>query len=259
MERLFLDAPGDVTQLVDGNGFALSRLHAGDTARHIVTDIRRSRSPAIIVWDGRNATTRRRAFYPLYKTGRKPMGEGLFASIRLIKELCRHIPCVQVEVPEWEADDVLASLAVHRATRGQKVRVVTVDRDLYQLAVHPLVEVTAKYEHVMPHYVRLYKTFVGDPSDTVKGVPRFGEKAWEVLNKEAANKLLASDASEWGDDPLGLSPKHFDWCRNNFEELRKLWLVVGLQAVAMDEVTSCFEVGIENQGKVESLLREFML
>lgn len=113
-----IDAANDVQQFVDGNGFLLVRIHqAGGSspARAVLEEVRRSRRPPVFVFDGAGANERRRAVYPAYKMNRKPHGEDVFATVRLIRECLEHLCCVQIEVPGWEADDVLATLAAQRA------------------------------------------------------------------------------------------------------------------------------------------------
>src|SRR3546814_21116188 len=75
----------------------------------------------IWVWDGVRHNDRRKAIYPEYKAKREPMAEDHFAQIRLFRELLTLSPAQQFCVDEWEADDVVATLARELAARGVSV------------------------------------------------------------------------------------------------------------------------------------------
>src|SRR3546814_6748469 len=75
----------------------------------------------IWVWDGVRHNDRRKAIYPEYKAKREPMAEDHFAQIRLFRELLTLSPAQQFCVDEWEADDVVATLARKLAARGVSV------------------------------------------------------------------------------------------------------------------------------------------
>jgi DNA polymerase-1 len=100
-------------------------------------------------------------------------------------------------VPGYEADDVLASLAKKAEKEGYEVRILTADRDLYQLlsdrihVLHPegyLITPAWLWEKygLRPDQWADYRALTGDESDNLPGVKGIGEKT--------ARKLL----EEWG-------------------------------------------------------------
>ncbi len=64
-----------------------------------------------VAWDSRSSTAKRKALYPEYKAGRKKPDEDFYAQIPLLEELVRALGWGFVEVPEYEADDIIGTLA----------------------------------------------------------------------------------------------------------------------------------------------------
>lgn len=260
---LNLDPSSFRLHIVDGNSFLLHLFRQspnGLTTRQTLGVVEKLRLPSIWVFDGRGGNDRRREIYPAYKSKRTSPGEDLFASIRLFREGLRHTQAIQVECPGWEADDVVASIATNQSRfHARPVRVVTVDRDLYQLADDPRIEVTAKYEHVEANEVRLYKTFVGDPSDNIAGVPRFGDKAWERLNKSRARAVMVARQPFVAPEELGLSPAHGRFYMEHFEQLLIFWDIVKLFTVPPEIISTGTLVGKPDAKALDAALKEFLL
>ncbi len=101
----------------------------------------------------------------------------------------------RLEVENYEADDVIGSLAVLGAYRKKSlgVKIITGDRDLLQLVTNRVVVSFAQQQDqrkrrifpggrparklgVLPEQVVDYKALVGDPSDNIPGVKGIGEK-----------------------------------------------------------------------------------
>jgi len=151
----------------------------------------------IVVFDARGRTFRHER-YAEYKAGREAQPEDLSSQIPLVRELidAYHIPIL--EVPGFEADDVIATL-VSRAPSSAQIAIVSTDKDLMQL-VGPQVtlldgirdrrfgpaEVVERFG-VPPERVLDLRALVGDTSDNIPGVKGIGEKG--------AAKLL----EQWGD------------------------------------------------------------
>lgn len=101
----------------------------------------------------------------------------------------------RLEVPGYEADDVLATLAKKAEKEGYEVRILTADRDLYQLVsdrvavLHPeghLITPEWLWEKygLRPEQWVDFRALVGDPSDNLPGVKGIGEKTALKLLKE---------------------------------------------------------------------------
>lgn len=135
----------------------------------------------------------RHDIYPEYKANRPSMPDDLAVQIPYIKELVRamNIPCFEIE--GLEADDIIAAAVRVLSGQGQKVIVVSGDKDLLQLVDDSVVmwdpmkdkvmdgaAVEEKY-HVKPAQLLDCYALMGDSSDNVPGVPGVGLKTAEKL------------------------------------------------------------------------------
>jgi DNA polymerase-1 len=137
----------------------------------------------------------RRGIYPEYKAGRDAQPEDLTAQLPLVAELCRAFGVPILEVPDFEADDVIATL-VETAPEGAEICIVSTDKDLMQL-VGPHVEMLDSMKGrridaeaveerfgVAPPQLLDLRSLVGDPSDNIPGVKGIGEKGAAKLIQE---------------------------------------------------------------------------
>lgn len=258
-------AEGDVLQIVDAFSWFRVRLETepgGMALRNALTDVRFAPSVPFIVFDGPGGNDRRKQKYAGYKGNRKPARDDIYASIRLFRELLAFVPCVTICCPGWEADDVIATLV--RSSTQPKVRIVTKDKDLSQLVVdRPGVSCTAGFPaSIVPcEEVRLYKTLVGDPSDNIPGLLRFGEKAWLELNKPALMRAFRTrTCPEEGLDPkvLGLTSSLYTRLMADWEQLLVFWDIVGLLDVPVLEIKKNIRTGKNDWPTVDRILREYM-
>ncbi|MFN2634214.1 MAG: DNA polymerase I [Thermoanaerobaculia bacterium] len=156
-----------------------------------------------IAWDGPERTARHDA-YAEYKANRVAMADDLssqLADIRLLLDAYR-IPIL--ELPGYEADDVIGTLSAKAATAGYDVVIVTADKDMLQL-VGPRVRVfhTGKesflddagveaFFGVKPSQVADVLALMGDSVDNIPGVPGVGQvtaKKW-ILEYGSLTALL---------------------------------------------------------------------
>ncbi len=145
----------------------------------------------------------RHEIYPEYKAGRDKQPEDLTLQFPIVAELCEAFGVKMLEVPNFEADDVIATL-VAQAPEGAEVGIVSTDKDLMQL-VRPGVElldsmkgkrvdseaVVARFG-VPPELLLDVRALVGDPSDNIPGVKGIGEKgaAKLILEYGTLDRLL---------------------------------------------------------------------
>lgn len=129
----------------------------------------------------------RNEIFPEYKAGRDKQPEDLTVQFPIVAEFCAAFGVPMIEVPDFEADDVIATL-VATAPEGAEIRIVSTDKDLMQL-VRPGVElldsgkgrqideaaVEARFG-VPPSMLLDMRALVGDPSDNIPGVKGIGEK-----------------------------------------------------------------------------------
>ena len=155
---------------------------------------------AIAVAFDRPEPTFRHAMVPDYKAGREQAPDILRQQLGLVRQVVQALRIPILEVPGYEADDIIATLATQGRDRGEDVIVVTGDRDAYQLVEDPHVKVLYNRRGVSDYVLydeagieertgvhpRLYTQYAalrGDPSDNLPGVPGVGEKtAAKLLN-----------------------------------------------------------------------------
>lgn len=138
----------------------------------------------------------RKAAFADYKAHRKPMEEDLKVQIPWIKRLCEAFRFPILELKDFEADDVIATLAKKGAGQGLDVVIFTTDKDFLQL-VSPRVRVyqamrekmldekgVEEFFGVAPAHVADVLALMGDASDNVPGVPGIGEVGARKLVQE---------------------------------------------------------------------------
>ena len=151
----------------------------------------------IVVWDGMHSKKRRRDLFPGYKQ-RSEKAEDIAASFDILKEILCHCPVTQIEIPYWEADDVLYTLALDYARGGQEVRIETNDQDFWQIADEPLIHLPlVKPLPCDPEHTCLYKALCGDSSDTIPGWKGFGPKRYEAMQHQHDIMQACLEQKNW--------------------------------------------------------------
>ncbi len=143
------------------------------------------------VFDTKEPTFRHH-MYTDYKATRESMPEDMVPQIEWIKTAVRAFRTPVLELPGFEADDIMGTLARRAELQGVHTFLVTADKDMMQL-VSPLVTmlrpgkgsadlepveasgVATKFG-VTPDRVIDVLALIGDKSDNVPGVPGIGEK-----------------------------------------------------------------------------------
>ncbi len=131
----------------------------------------------------------RHSIYKAYKANRPPMPSELREQLAPLKSICNAMGMPVVEIPDVEADDVIATLAVMGAQRGIPMIISSLDKDLMQLVEDPLVKMVNTMNNkvydvagvqekfgVHPDQIIDYLALVGDTSDNIPGVPKVGPK-----------------------------------------------------------------------------------
>ena len=162
----------------------LARLLKDHTGSHIA-----------VIFDAGRLTFRNR-LYEAYKAHRPPAPEELIPQFALVREATEAFGVPAIELPDWEADDLIAAY-VHAVTGiGGQATIVSSDKDLMQL-IRPgvvmldpmkqkpigLPEVMEKFG-VTPDKMVEVQALIGDSTDNVPGVPGIGPKGAAALVNE---------------------------------------------------------------------------
>jgi protein Xni len=168
-------------------------------------------SHAISVVDS-HETTWRHSRYPGYKAGRAPTPEMLMAHLDDFKSVFASLGVASLEQPHLEADDVIGTLAQGIAGSGGQVVILSTDKGFLPL-LSDQVQVYHHFEQcfVSPADVQArfalridqladFWALAGDPTNSIKGVPRVGKKTAIALlhTYDSLAAILAAEAS----DPL---------------------------------------------------------
>ncbi len=211
----------------------------------------------------KGSITFRNEIYPEYKAHRDPMPDDLRPQIGYVQTLLQALNIPILELANYEADDIMATVAAQTEAAGGRCLLVTSDKDCRQL-ISSQVQIyhsrkAAIYNEkdllvdwgIRPDQVVDFQTLVGDPTDNVPGVPLIGPKlAQQLLNqfdnldgifanadsisgqKRKENLLNSRELVKTSRRLVELdrnTPIHFDWT----------WLQVGgadlAQAVALCE------------------------
>lgn len=187
------------TDIATSTGLVTNALHGFASMLHSLV---RSQEPrALAVAFDLPGGTFRDAMTDDYKGGRAATPPEIEHQFDLIRTLCEVLHVPVLGVANFEADDVLATLATWGRDAAMPVIVVTGDRDSFQLVEDPFVRVLynrrgvsdySLYDEagiiercgVEPARYALLAALRGDASDNLPGVPGVGEKT--------AAKLLAT-------------------------------------------------------------------
>ncbi len=174
--------------------------------RSILKDL--SPTHVAVVFDPKGGTFRNE-MYKEYKAHRPPMPEDLAAQWDYIYEVTDAFNFARICVQNYEADDVIATLARQAEAKGWDVTIVSTDKDLMQLVgdkiwmldtmrrkEYGVDEVKEKWG-VEPAKVQDLLALAGDSADNIPGVPGIGPKtALELINTYGDLEGILSHAHE---------------------------------------------------------------
>jgi DNA polymerase-1 len=169
------------------------------TLGKLCKDIKPSR--VIVVWEG-GGSSKRRAIYPEYKMNRRPeklnrfydeedipnTEENKVYQIKILIQLMKFIPIIQVYAQNCEGDDVIAYLIRDKYKNINKI-IASSDKDMYQLLDVPYTKIYNLHKKIFIDKDKVYqeynviaenfafaKSLCGDPSDNIPGIKGMGYK-----------------------------------------------------------------------------------
>lgn len=149
-----------------------------------------------------------------YKANREKTPDILREQMGIVRQVVETLNLPLIDLPGYEADDIIATLATQAAAKAIDVLIVTGDRDSYQLVEDPHIKVVynkrgvsdyALYDEagilertgVKPSDYVAYAALRGDKSDNLPGVPGVGEKtAAKLINKYGGLDGIFAHADE---------------------------------------------------------------
>ena len=176
----------------DGDG---NPTHALYGFARVVADLIERRRPRYlaVAFDESFGSGHRHRIYPAYKANREPAPPELKRQFALCREFCRHLGVAEYASDEYEADDLIGTLAASMRREGLRVTIVSRDKDLAQLVAPGDVfwdySDAAEYRYdeipgrfgVRPERMADYLALRGDSVDNIPGVPGVGPKTAAAL------------------------------------------------------------------------------
>ena len=181
-----------------------------------------------VVWDG--SSQRRKALFADYKANRPshgvlPADSPEFDPVRWLKTTLPLLGVEQAWNPKEEADDIIATLV--RQAGGTRCVIITTDRDMLQLVsdtvqvyipgkdkLYDRAMVEAEYG-VPPERMVDLRSFDGDSSDNIPGVPGFGLKTAAKLLR-----LYGSVEGVYSSTFAGVTPAQYQKLRASEKQVR---------------------------------------
>lgn len=182
----------------NANGLHTNALYA---VNNMLEGVLKNEEPThVLVAFDAGKTTFRHAFFDDYKAGRAKTPSEFREQMPYLRELIEGLGMKHYELAEYEADDIIGTLAKRVDPELFDVVVLSGDKDLTQLAADNIrVDVTIRGvseiesytpEHIMekyglrPEQIIDMKGLAGDQSDNIPGVTKIGEKTAIKLLKE---------------------------------------------------------------------------
>lgn len=173
--------------------------------------------------------TFRNEIYPAYKANRDATPEDIKTAVPYIKRLLDAYRIPVIEVPGYEADDVIGTLARKASLAGFTAYMMTPDKDFAQLVTDRIVmyrpgrgggeaeiwgekEIMREYG-VAPGNITDLLGLMGDSSDNIPGAPGIGPKtACKLISEHGSIETLLDRTSE-------LSGRHKDILEQNRDQI----------------------------------------
>ncbi|OAP02800.1 hypothetical protein AXX17_AT3G46450 [Arabidopsis thaliana] len=156
----------------------------------------------------------RHTLYPAYKSNRPPTPDTIVQGLQYLKASIKAMSIKVIEVPGVEADDVIGTLAMRSISAGFKVRVVSPDKDFFQIlspslrllrltprgsemASFGMEDFAKKFGNLEPAQFVDIIALAGDKSDNIPGVDGIGNvHAVELISRFGTLENLLQSVDE---------------------------------------------------------------
>lgn len=197
--RAFFALHNSLERFKNNNGLHTNAIYAFNTMFENV--MQKEKPTHVLVAFDAGKTTFRTEIYPEYKAGRSKTPGEFREQLPYIRELITGLGVNYYELENYEADDIIGTLATRVDKNEFDVVILSGDRDLTQLATDEIkVDITVKgvseieaytpehirekYDGLAPQQIIDMKGLAGDASDNIPGVTKIGEKTAIKLLKE---------------------------------------------------------------------------
>ncbi|WJX50422.1 hypothetical protein P8452_36725 [Trifolium repens] len=162
----------------------------------------------------------RHNLYPSYKSNRPPTPDTIVQGLQYLKASIKAMSVKVIEVPGVEADDVIGTLALRSVDAGYKVRVVSPDKDFFQILSPSLrllrlaprgdqmvsfgvEDFAKKYGGLKPSQFVDMIALSGDRSDNIPGVNGIGDVyAVQLISKFGTLERLLESVDQIKEDRI---------------------------------------------------------
>nr|TKV99995.1 hypothetical protein SEVIR_8G080500v2 [Setaria viridis] len=176
-------------------------------------------SHAAVVFD-HDGMTFRHMLYPAYKSNRTPTPDTVVQGMQYLKASIKAMSIKVIEVPGVEADDVIGTLAVNSVSAGYKVRIVSPDKDFFQILSPSLrllrivprgsgmvsfgvEDFVKRYGALKPSQFVDVVALSGDKADNIPGVDGIGDvNAVKLITKFGSLENLLKSVDEVEDERI---------------------------------------------------------
>ena len=180
MQRPMITSEGIYTQGIFGFLNMLNKIEEDFSPEYIA-----------VAFDLKEPTFRHKE-YEGYKAGRKPAPPELLMEIPILKDILRAMKIKILEVPGYEADDIIGTVSRIAEEQGMEPMIFTGDKDALQLTsditkvvftkkgitdfdLYDRNKMMERYSLTPSQFIDL-KGIMGDSSDNIPGIPGIGEK-----------------------------------------------------------------------------------
>jgi 5'-3' exonuclease len=168
-------------------------------------------SRLVFAFDESQKQSERKSVYPQYKANRSPAPLDLKRQFAWCQQWIELLGISKVSSSQWEADDLIGSLAALHRSADQSIAVLTADKDLTQLIREgdlwwsflddkklDYSGITKKYG-VRPEQIAEQLALTGDKVDNIPGIPHVGVKtAANLLRKFGTLEKLRANLDQVG-------------------------------------------------------------
>ncbi len=216
-----------------------------------------------VIFDSARKTFRNE-IYSDYKANRSEAPDDLAPQFEYIRKSVTAFNLPSIELPNYEADDLIATYAEQILSKGAKVTIVSSDKDLMQLYKKDVrLFDPMKNKFITPEDIKIkfgvepkkiidVQSLAGDSSDNVPGVPGIGVKtAAELINKYGTLEKLLDNTNE-----IKQNKRRESLIENKDKALISKKLVTLMKNVPIEKKIEEFQLKKIDKDKLYKFLRE---